>query len=306
MHRITLPFATLALIFFAASLSLPSSVRQDQHTLTGEFRTHKNFHSKFLPSDRDVLVYLPPGYNTNKKQRYPVFYMHDGQNLFDGATSFIKGAEWQVDETAQALIKARAIAPVIIVGIYNTGKDRIDEYTPTRDTSHEMGGKADLYGQMLVEELKPFIDSEYRTLPDAKNTGLGGSSLGGLVSLHLALKYPQTFGRVAVVSPSVWWDNKEILREVEAVTAAPPLRIWLDIGTKEGGNKKSDEETATNARLLRDALLGKGWKQGVNLKYFEAEGAEHNERAWAQRVGPMLRFLFPIRGAGKNAASRSD
>jgi predicted alpha/beta superfamily hydrolase len=167
-----------------------------------------------------------------------------------------------------------------------------------------MGGKGDLYGRMLVEELKPFIDSEYRTLTDAENTGLGGSSLGGLVSLHLALKYPQTFGRVAVVSPSVWWDNRMLLREVEALSKAPRLRIWLDIGTKEGGNKASDDETAKNARLLRDALLSKGWKQGVNLKYFEAEGAEHNERAWAQRVGPMLKFLYP-RSARKKSRSRS-
>jgi predicted alpha/beta superfamily hydrolase len=240
-----------------------------------------------------VLVYLPPGYETNRKQRYPVLYLHDGQNLFDGATSFIKGAEWQVDETAQALIKSKAIAPVILVGISNAGKARIDEYTPTRDAGHDMGGKADLYGRMIVEELKPFIDSEYRTLPDAQSTGLGGSSLGGLVSLHLALKYPQTFGRVAVVSPSVWWDNKEILREVAALSEPPRLRIWLDIGTKEGGNKGANEETTANARLLRDALLGKGWKTGRDLKYLEVEGAEHNEHAWAQRVDPMLRFLFP-------------
>jgi predicted alpha/beta superfamily hydrolase len=297
MHRTSFCLAALIPILVASAVPLPAGIFQEQqpHTLSGEFRTHKNFHSKFLPSDRDVLVYLPPGYEANKKRRYPVLYLHDGQNLFDGATSFIKGAEWQVDETAQKLIKARAIAPVIIVGIYNTGSARVDEYTPTRDTSHQMGGKADLYGRMLVEELKPFIDTEYRTLTDPNNTGLGGSSLGALLSLHLALKYPETFGRVAVVSPSVWWDNKAILREVEALTKAPSLRIWLDTGTKEGGNKASDEETAKNARLLRDALVKKGWKLGVNLKYFEVEGAEHNERSWAQRVGPMLKFLFPLR-----------
>jgi predicted alpha/beta superfamily hydrolase len=295
LNRALLSLTALSLIFVAMVASRSAAQEQPQHTLSGEFRTHKSFHSKFLPTDRDVLVYLPPGYEKNKARRYPVLYLHDGQNLFDGATSFIKGAEWQVDETAQALIKSRAIAPVIIVGIYNTGKERVDEYTPTADTSHSMGGKAHLYGRMIVEELKPFIDSEYRTLTDAKNTGLGGSSLGALVSLHLALKYPQTFGRVAVVSPSVWWDNKEILREVEALTKAAPLRIWLDIGTKEGGNAASDIETAKNARLLRDALIAKGWKQGVDLKYFEAEGAEHNERAWAKRVGPMLKFLFPFK-----------
>jgi predicted alpha/beta superfamily hydrolase len=288
--------ASKYLVSFLFILILPAQlIAQEQHTLTGEFRTHKGFHSRFLSADRDVLVYLPPGYDANKKQRYPVLYLHDGQNLFDGATSFIKGAEWRVDEAAQSLIQSKAIEPVIIVGIYNAGKDRIDEYTPTADAKYKMGGKADLYGRMIVEELKPFIDSTYRTLRDAKNTGLGGSSLGGLVSLYLALKYPNVFGEAAVVSPSVWWDKKMIVREVEAMKKRPRLRIWLDTGTKEGGNKSDAEETTTNARQLRDALVAKGWKEGKDLKYFEAEGAQHNEGAWAQRVEPMLRFLYPIK-----------
>jgi predicted alpha/beta superfamily hydrolase len=294
MYRASLRLVVLLLVFATASGSWPASrVRQEQHTLTGEFRTHKNFHSRFLSADRDVLVYLPPDYDANKKQRYSVLYLHDGQNLFDGATSYIKGAEWRVDETAQALITSKAIEPVIIVGIYNAGKERIDEYTPTADAKYKMGGSADLYGRMLVEELKPFIDSEYRTRRDAKSTGLGGSSLGGLVSLYLALKYPNVFGEVAVVSPSVWWDKKMIVREVEALRKRPRLRIWLDTGTKEGGNKSEAEETTANARHLRDTLVAKGWKEGKDLKYFEAEGAEHNERAWAQRVEPMLKFLYP-------------
>jgi predicted alpha/beta superfamily hydrolase len=270
-----------------------SAQEEQQHTLTGEFRTHKNFHSRFLSSDRDILVYLPPGYDMDKKQRYPVLYLHDGQNLFDGATSFIKGAEWRVDETAQALVTSKAIKPLIIVGIYNAGKDRIAEYTPTVDARYKMGGKAELYGRMIVEELKPFIDSEYRTLSDAKDTGLGGSSLGGLVSLYLALKYSKVFGEVAVISPSVWWDKKIIVRDVEATKKRPRLRIWLDTGTKEGGNESEAGETTANARQLHNALIAKGWKEGRDLKYFEAEGAEHNERAWAQRVDAMLRFLFP-------------
>ncbi|HWT03066.1 MAG TPA: alpha/beta hydrolase-fold protein [Pyrinomonadaceae bacterium] len=291
MHQRPPSLATLFLMLIHISLFYSVARAQDGHTLTGEFRTHKNFHSRFLTSDRDVLVYLPPGYDADKRKRYPVLYLHDGQNLFDGATSFIKGAEWGVDETAQRLITEGAIEPLIIVGVYNTGKDRVEEYTPTADARHKVGGKADLYGRMLVEELKPFIDSEYRTRRDAKHTGLGGSSLGGLVSLYLALKHPQTFGRVVVASPSVWWDNKMILREVEALKKRPRLHIWLDMGTKEGGNEA--EEHTRNARALRDALARKGWKEGSDLKYFEAEGAEHNERAWAARVEPMLRFLFP-------------
>jgi predicted alpha/beta superfamily hydrolase len=294
MHRMSARAA--ALIFLAltgGALFKSARAQETGRTLTGEFRVHRNFHSRYLKSDRDVLVYLPPAYEVDRRRRYPVLYLHDGQNLFDGATSFIRGAEWQVDETAQRLIGGGGIEPLIIVGVYNSGKDRVEEYTPTADARHKVGGKADLYGRMLVEELKPFIDSEYRTRPDAKHTGLGGSSLGGLVSLYLALKYPQTFGRVAVVSPSVWWDDRIILRHVEALKRRPRLRVWLDMGTKEGGSAAEAEESRQNARALRDALVRKGWKEGSDLKYFEAEGAEHNERAWAARVEPMLRFLFP-------------
>jgi len=257
------------------------------HTLTGDFRAHTKFHSKFLPTDRDVLVYLPPGYEADRRRRYPVLYLHDGQNLFDGATSFIPGQEWRVDETAQALILSHAIEPVIIIGIYNTGRERIEEYTPSADPKFKVGGKADLYGRLIVEELKPFVDSHYRTKRGAADTGLGGSSLGGLVTMYLGLRYPNVFGKLAVVSPSVWWDDYRIIREVQALRAKPHTRIWLDMGTDEGAN------ATDGARLLRDALAGKGWQLDRDLKYFEAVGAKHSEAAWAERVEPFLRFLFP-------------
>jgi predicted alpha/beta superfamily hydrolase len=259
---------------------------QKQHTLTGNFRMHNNFHSKYLDKDRDIIVYLPPEYDKEKTRRYPVFYMQDGQNLFDGATSFIPGMEWRVDETAEALIKSNAIEPIIIVGIYNTGEHRADEYTPTKDPKNNVGGKADLYGRMLVEELKPFIDSEYRTLTDPANTGLGGSSLGGLVSLYVGIKYPNTFGKLAVISPSVWWDNRVIIREVQKLASKLETRIWIDMGTEEG--KTSIDE----AKALRDALIVRGWSDS-NLNYFEAQGAKHNEEAWAQRMESILKYLFP-------------
>jgi predicted alpha/beta superfamily hydrolase len=255
------------------------------HTLTGEFRVHQRFHSEFLAHDRDVIVYLPPGYDPSSVRRYPVLYLHDGQNVFDRATSV--GEEWGVDETAQALIESGVVEPLIIVGVYNTGEHRIDEYTPTGDGRVKAGGQADLYGRMLVEELKPFIDARYRTLPSALNTALGGSSLGGLLTMHLGLKYPTVFSKLAVLSPSVWWDSRIILREVRALQSKLPLRIWLDAGTSEGARVCED------ARLLRDALVQKGWVLDGDLKYFEAEGAEHNERSWGSRVDPILRYLFP-------------
>ncbi len=281
-----------ALAAVVSLLSYGSAIAQQPHTLTGDIRVHKNFHSKILDNDRDVLVYLPPGYDATKSRRYSILYLHDGQNLFDGATSFIPGLEWRIDETAQALIGAAKIEPLIIVGVYNN-KDRINEYTPAVDAKYKLGGKADLYGRMLVEELKPFIDAQYRTKREARHTGLGGSSLGGLASLYLGLKYPDVFGRVAVVSPSVWFANKQIVHYVDALSKKPAVRIWMDIGTKEGRTAEEAQQTLNDARLLKETLVKKGWKVGKDLSYFEAAGAEHNEGAWAARVESILTFLFP-------------
>ena len=189
-------------------------------------------------------------------------------------------------ETADALVEAGAIEPLIIVGIYNAGVKRVDEYTPVED-KRLGGGNADAYGRMVVQELLPFIDAQYRTLRGAENTGLGGSSLGGLVTLYLGLQYPSVFSRLAVMSPSVWWRNRTILNTVTGIGKKPDLSIWLDMGTRESTRGLAD------ARLLRDGLIKKGWRLGEDLSYFEAEGAEHTESAWAERAGPMLRFLFP-------------
>ena len=260
-----------------------------EHTLTGDFRRHPKFRSRFLPSEHTLMVYRPPGYRDDRVRRFPVLYLHDGQNVFDRTTS-ATGAEWSVDETAQRLIEAGVIEPLIIVGIYNAGDRRIDEYTPTRDSKKKVGGKADAYARMLVQEVKPFIDRRYRTLRSAPNTGLGGSSLGGLLTMHLGLRFPTVFNRLAVLSPSVWWDDRAIVREVDALPAKLPLRIWLDAGTSEGA------EVTRDSRMLRDALVRKGWVEGQDLTYLEAEGGGHNEQSWATRVEGVLRFLFPRQG----------
>lgn len=282
------------LLTILTALFIPASAdAQRQPTLTGDIRFHKKFHSKILNNDRDLIVYLPPGYEASKTSRYSVLYMHDGQNIFDGATSYLPGQEWRVDETAEALIAAGKIEPLIIVGIYNAGKDRGDEYTPARDKTYNMGGKADLYGRLLVEEIKPFIDGAYRTLRGAEHTGLGGSSLGGIASLYLGLKYRDVFGRLAVVSPTVWFADRQIVQYVEALSRKPETLIWLDMGTKEGRNPEEAGRSIDEARRLQKVLTKKGWKLGEDLQYFEAKDAEHNERAWAERVQSILTFLFP-------------
>ena len=255
-------------------------------SLAARLSKHQQFVSKVVEERHDLVVYLPPMYEAEGARRFPVLYMQDGQNLFDPETSFIQGNHWRLGETADALIDAGAIEPMVIVGTYNVGVKRIDEYTPVED-KRLGGGQADAYGRMLVEELKPFIDQRYRTLPGAENCGMGGSSLGGLVTLYLGLRYPTVFSRLAVMSPSVWWRNRTILKTVAALPKKPELRIWLDIGTKESTRAVPD------ARVLRDALIKKGWQLGQDLAYLEAEGAEHTESAWAERVAPMLRFLFP-------------
>lgn len=267
-----------------------TSERQGGPAPAGRFERHSGFRSAFLEPERDVLVYLPPGYDADAGRRYPVLYFHDGQNLFDPATSFIPGHDWRFHRTAEELFAARAVEPLIIVGVYNTGAHRIDEYTQTQVSHSRVGGKADLYGRLLVEELKPLIDARYRTLTGAADTGLGGSSLGGLVSLHLGLAYPHVFGKLAVVSPAAWWDGREIIRRVRALSAKPPLRIWLDMGTHEG------RQAVRGAATLRDALVSRGFALDDDLKYFEAEGARHTEDDWARRVEPILSFLFPHAG----------
>src|SRR5262249_25056827 len=153
----------------------------------------------------------------------------------------------------------------IIVGIYNVGNERVNEYTAAQDPKYEAGGKGDLYGRFLVEELKPFIDATYRTRMDATQTGLGGSSLGGLISLYLGLKYPTVFNRIAVVSPAVFWADNQIVHYTEDRSKKPPLRIWLDIGTKEGRDAKEAQATVDGARLLRKTLIAKGWEEGKDF-----------------------------------------
>jgi len=251
-------------------------------------RKHQSFCSRFLRNARDLVVYLPPGYDDQTSRHYPVLYLHDGQNLFDPSTSFIPGMDWNVGQTADQFINVGTVEPLIIVGIYNTGKARIREYTPTR-VPRLGGGRADRYAKFLILELKPFIEREYRTLSGSEKTGIGGSSLGGLVSLYLGLRLPNVFGKLAALSPSVWWNQQVMHRFAAAADVRPRPRIWLDIGTREGPRIVQDVEQ------FRDVLLQKGWELGKDLHYERVEGGEHNEAAWAQRVGPFLQFLYPVR-----------
>lgn len=262
------------------------SASDDRAVSSPNLRRHQGFRSRFLRNERDLILYLPPGYEEQTARRFPVLYLHDGQNLFDGTTSFIPGMDWHVGQTADRCISEGKIEPLIIVGVYNTGKQRVREYTPTR-VPKLGGGQADRYAKFLTEELKAFVDEEYRILSGPEKTGIGGSSLGGLVSLYVGLKLPHVFGKLAALSPSVWWNQRVITRFAEAARVHPRPRIWLDVGTREGPRTLQDVEQ------FREVLLQKGWRPGEDLHYERVEGGEHNEAAWSQRVGPFLGFLFP-------------
>jgi predicted alpha/beta superfamily hydrolase len=251
---------------------------------------HRRFTSRHFASRRDIAVYLPPGYFESSR-RYPVFYLQDGQNLFDPATAF-GGQDWRAGATADELACRSRIRPVILVGVYHTGVHRMSEYTPTRDRRRRKGGKSDRYALMLARELKAFIDREYRTLKGAPDTAVGGSSMGALASLAAALLYPRVFGNAAIISPSVWWDDCSILGMVRAHRPTPRPRIWLDTGTAEGDDPRKVVE---DVRELGSVLAECGWRDGMDLEYREIQGAAHSEAAWGARFGDVLAWLFPPR-----------
>lgn len=243
------------------------------------------FESAILGNSRAVTIYLPAGYDEQSERRYPVLYMQDGQNLFDAERAYVPGNHWRLQEAADSAIGERTAAPLIIVGVDHAGPARIDEYTPVRDRKHNGGGRAADYARLLIEELTPLIDSRFRTETGPENTGVGGSSLGGLVSLYLALKHPDVFGRAAVMSPSVWWAGGAILQEVDAISGVTP-RMWLDIGGREG------LEALRDTRELRNRLRQRGWTDET-LAFYEDRRGDHSERAWARRSRQMLEFLYP-------------
>jgi predicted alpha/beta superfamily hydrolase len=268
---------------------------RERHTIVGDLRYHRDFHSEILGNTRNVLVYLPPGYDSEPDARYPVLYMHDGQNLFDAATSFI-GVEWNVDETVTRMVEDGEVRPLIIVGVENTSQ-RAFEYTPVPDRARG-GGGGDLYARFLVEEVKPFIDERYRTMSDAAHTGIMGSSFGGLASIYTAWTHPDIFTRVGAMSTSYGWAGGHILGFVETHDPPPGARVWIDMGTAEyPGDANGDgvPDIIEQHRRLRDALLAKGLTLPGTLGYVEDEGAVHNERAWAARFPRALRHLFPAR-----------
>ncbi len=257
----------------------------------GQLRRHDDFPSRFLDNTRSLAVYLPPGYDADLGRRYPVLYLHDGQNLFDPAEAAF-GVAWDAAATAERLIRTGRLEPIVLVGVYNTA-DRVDEYTPHYDRREKAGGKGGPYGRFVLDEVKPFIDAEYRTLPGREHTGVVGSSLGGLVSLAMAREHRDRFTMCGALSPSLWWGREGLLNELERDHGwMRGTRFWVDMGTREGGRSRGLPRGIVQARRLLGLFDAAGLVPGRHYYYWEVVGGEHNEAAWAARFDKVLLYFF--------------
>jgi predicted alpha/beta superfamily hydrolase len=258
---------------------------------TGDLRLHE-FRSRIFRNTRFLRVWLPPGYEEPQNQtvRYPVLYLNDGQNLFESSTAF-GGLEWQVDESADRLIRDGVVPPLIIIGVDNAGKDRLREYMPHRSMQPMMlRVQGRYYPDFLTKEVMPFAEKNYRIAAGPENTGLGGSSLGALIALHTVVVRPNLIGKLLLESPSLWVSNRQIIRESRKIRIWPE-RIFLAAGTAEAGDAARSRTVIDDVRQL-GAILRRAVLSEKRLRLKIVDGATHSESAWAARFPEALQFLF--------------
>ncbi len=245
--------------------------------ITGRVEYNRQMRGKgILP--RDVVVWLPPGYNGHPEQRYPVLYMHDGQNILDPSTSFA-GCDWRMDETADSLIRAGKLSPLIIVGIYNT-RDRDQEYSDTTK------GKA--YMEFLIRTVKPWVDNNYRTLPEAEHTATMGSSMGGLISFLLAWNYPDVFHQAGCLSPAFLYQKYRSVNQVLQYKGKyKNIKFYID-----DGSEGLEKQLLPGCERMISALQKNGYRNGSDYYWYYDTGGSHNEAAWSRRVWRALLFMF--------------
>lgn len=259
--------------------------------VAGVLRLHE-FTSRVYRNTRLLRIWLPPDYDApeNAARYYPVFYLNDGQNLFDPSTAFA-GVDWQVDETAERLIAEAKIVPLIIVGIDNATVERIKEFLPYRSFSPPvLRPQGKRYPDFLMNEVMPFVWERYRIARGPENTGLGGSSLGALISLYTVLDRPGAFGRLLLESPSLFVSSRRILKYSRYFQQWPE-RIVIGIGTHEAGRDDKDRQVVDDVRELQQIMLRAGLGDD-RLRVRIDVGASHNEAEWGKRFPEALSFLF--------------
>ncbi|MNI26451.1 Endo-1,4-beta-xylanase/feruloyl esterase precursor [compost metagenome] len=261
-----------------------------QHTITGDVRVIPAFPIPQLQTTRRVWIYLPRSYNEGTR-RYPVLYMHDGQNVFDQATSW--GIEWGVDETLEHITMNEPELEVIVVAVDHGGDERNHEYNFTVNTEYGFGGKGDAYTEFLAESLKPHIDSCYRTRPEPEHTMIGGSSFGAYISLYTAIRYPAQFGRVSGISFVMWQDQGAIIQLIRQSVMSPALRLYLSIGELETDNPDFNRIAREHVEVLRQTLLAAGVKDS-QIRFDFIAGGTHHESTWGPLFAEAHRWLLQL------------
>jgi predicted alpha/beta superfamily hydrolase len=265
-----------------------------QSTVSGDLRLH-TLESRIFGNKRTIRVLLPPGYDApeNKARRYPVLYMLDGQNLFDACLSDVSHHEWGMDETVYRLVAERKIPPLIVVGVDHAGKDRAHEYLPYKDYAFnpdmdEPAGKR--FPDFLAREVMPLVDGHYRTLQGQPNTGIGGSSYGGVATLYALLAMPSRFGYGLIESPSLAIGMGQLVRDTSPLVALP-VKVFVAFGGKEGDDPVIVGKMIGFIRQLENNFRAAGYDDS-NFRFVIEPHALHTETAWAQRLPGALTFLF--------------
>lgn len=255
-----------------------------QHTATTNVRViEEKFFMPQFNRTRRIWIYLPQDYLTNLQKTYRVLYMQDGQNLFDKFYAF--GEEWRIDETLNKLFDNFNDEGTIVIGIDNGGTNRIGEYTPYINTKYG-GGDGDKYIQFIVNTLKPYIDQKFRTKPQREYTGIGGSSLGGLISFYGAMKHQNVFSRALIFSPSFWWHS-DIFKMVEDEGKQQPMKIFL----MAGGNEEPDDDVVIKTQKMYQSLQDEGFTKNEVFFATHPDGT-HSEWYWAREFGPAYDWLW--------------
>lgn len=255
----------------------------------------EDFYSHHLNNYRDIKVYLPPSYNSKQNKYYPVLYTHDGQNVFEGVESY-SGDSWNLHKTAQTLIENKMMEEIIIVAVDNMKDERLSEYAYEDGTykGEEVKARAEIYEKFITEELIPIIGEGFRVKEGPENTALMGSSMGGLVTFNIGIRRPDLFGKLAVMSPSFWWGKSSPIQKLNSYDYSNlKTRIWLDTGDSEG------ELMSFSSSVIDKFIEIKNYKD-IDLIYYLAPGAIHNELDWGKRVHCPLLYFFGSIGEMKD------
>lgn len=261
-------------------------------TATGDLRFHQ-LSSRIFGNTRTLRVLLPRGYDApaNRERRYPVLYMLDGQNLFDACLSEVSHKEWQVDETMDRLTTEKAIPEMIVVGIDHAGSKRAHEYLPYKDYFTDMeepAGKQ--FPDFLTDEAMPLVNEQYRTLTEQPNTGIGGSSYGGVASLYVLMAKPGMFGYALVESPSLAIGMGQLVRDTNPLIAIP-LKVFVGFGGKESDNPVYEQKMIALIRMVETNFRAAGYDDS-SFRFVIDPEAKHDEPAWAKRFPDAMKFLF--------------